>query len=145
MDITGHNDHSDRLRVVCDYYLDFAMALRDPDNERAVWPCPSCEQASFAASFETGAAGCTNENCEAPSSMQLLELVAYLDPEMTPDDKRAAAQRFSQILEDRISTEQQRQHQRSESRQRAREESRWQKGLQNQRSKQQGGSEDTLF
>lgn len=145
MDITGHNDHSDRLRVVCDYYLDFTMALRDPDNERAVWPCPSCEQASFAASFEAGAAGCTNEVCEVPSSMQLLELVAYLDPELAPEDKHSAAQRFSQILEDRINQEQHRQHQRSESRQRAREESRWQIGDQRQRAKQQEDIEDTLF
>lgn len=145
MNLDDYNGPGERLQVVCDHYLDLATGLRDSEDKTAIWPCPSCGQPAFAANFETGAAGCTQTDCRLPATMNLLDLIAYLDPELEPDDRQSATRRFGQILGDRIKTEQKRQDQRSENRQRIQEENRWQKGLQNQRSKQQGGTEDTLF
>lgn len=129
MNLTDYNGPGQRLLVVCDHYLDLAAGLRDSQDTSAIWPCPACGGASFAANFETAAAGCTQSDCQLPASMDLLDLVAYLDPELAPDDRHSASQRFSQLLEERINQEQHLQHQRSEQRQRAREERRWQKGL----------------
>ena len=131
--------------MVCDYYLDLAASLRDSQDKTAIWPCPECGKGSFVATFEQAMAGCTNEDCEVPASMQLLELVAYLDPDLELENTKDAAQHFSRILEESIRAEQQRQQDRNESRKRVREENRWRKGLQEQRAREQGETEDTLF
>lgn len=145
MNLTDYNGPSQRLLVACDRYLDLAASLRDSQDRGAIWPCPSCGGASFAANFETETAGCTNETCQFPASINLLDLVAYLDPGLEPTDRHGGGQKFSQLLEERINHERHLQHQRSEKKQRTREENRWQKGLHRQRSKQRGGTEDTLF
>lgn len=145
MNLTDYNGPGQRLLVVCDFYLDLAAGLRDSQDKSAIWPCPACGGPSFAANFETAAAGCANDDCKLPASMDLLDLVAYFDPELAPDDRHSAGQKFSQLLQERINQEQHRQHQRSEQRQRDREESHWQKGLHRQRARDQGDAEDTLF
>lgn len=145
MNLDDCNGPAERLEVVCDHYLDLAAGLRDSEGRRAIWPCPQCGEGSFVATFEQAVAGCTNEDCVVPVSMQLLELVAYLDPQLDTEDTQQAGQRFSQILEARIREEQQRQQDRNESRKRVREEKRWQEGAKKQRSKRQGEAEDTLF
>lgn len=145
MKLTDYNGPGQRLLVVCDYYLDLAASLRDSRDTSAIWPCPQCGSPSFTANFEAAAAGCTESDCQLHASMNPLDLLAYLDPEIETTDKHSASQKFSQIFEERITKEQHLQHQQSEQRQRTKEESRWQKGLRRQRSKQQGETEDTLF
>lgn len=145
MNLDDYNGPGERLQVVCDHYLDLATGLRDSEGKTAIWPCPECGEGSFVATFEQAVAGCTNEDCEVPASMQILELVAYLDPQLDTEETQQAGQRFSRILEARIKAEQQRQQDHNESRRRIREEKRWQKGLQRQRSKQRDEAEDTLF
>lgn len=129
MNLDDYNGPPERLEVVCDHYLDLAASLRDSEGKTAIWPCPDCGEGSFVATFEQAVAGCTNEDCEVPASMQLLALVAYLDPDLDGGDTQDAGQRFSQILEASIREEQQRQQDRTQSRKRAVEEKRWRKGL----------------
>lgn len=145
VNLTDYNGPGERLLVVCDYYLDLAASLRDSQDKTAIWPCPECGVGSFVATFEQTMAGCTNEACVVPASMPLLELVAYLDPDLDGEDTQGAGQKFSHILEARIRADQKYKQERKERRRRAREENRWQKGLQRQRAREQGETEDTLF
>ena len=145
MRLDGYNGVGERLAVACDHYLDLAAALRDSEGTRAIWPCPECGNASFEASFETGEAGCADRECRLPACMDLLALVAYLDPELDAADKQGAGERFAEILQARIREEQERQQERAENKGRAREEKRWRKGLQKQRVREQGETESPLF
>lgn len=145
MNLDDYNGPPERLEVVCDHYLDLAAGLRDSEGHTAIWPCPECGEGSFVATFEQAVAGCTNEDCEVPASMQLLQLLAYLDPDLDGEDTQDAGQRFSLILEARIRADQEYKQERKERRRLAREANRLQKGLQRQRSKQQSETEDTLF
>lgn len=145
MNITGHNDHSDRLKVACDHYLDLAMSLQYADGERALWPCPSCGEASFAARFHEGVAGCTGEHCTVPHSMDLLELVAYLDEELNSADRKAANKRFSEIFEAVAGNQRQLEEERRERRQLYREQRRRKGSAKTREEKQNGPPEDPLF
>ena len=95
MSLGEYNGAGERLAVACDHYLDLAASLRDVEGGRAIWPCQSCGNASFEARFETGVVGCTEERCAVPSSMNLLELVAYLAPDLDVADRQGAGERFS--------------------------------------------------
>lgn len=145
MNLSDYNGVAERLTVVCDYYLDLAAGLRDSEGRVEVWPCPQCGEASLTATFEQGTAGCSNECCEVCASMELLELVAYLDPELDAADKQGAGQRFAYVLEACLREEQEREQQRTEKRQRAREQRKWQKGLKDSRARKQGKIEESLF
>ena len=134
--------------VACDHYLDLAASLRDSEGGRAIWPCPVCGRASFVAHFEKGVVGCTEERCVAPSSMNLLELVAYLDEELVAGDERGAAKKFREILEEAVGREQEYEAERKERRRRAREERYWRKGLARARAREAwdgGWPEQSLF
>ena len=145
MRIEEYNGAGERLVVVCDYYLDLATSLRDSEGRRAIWPCPSCGRASFEASFETGTAGCSDRECQLPASIDLLDLVAYLDPELDAADRQGAGERFAGILHAHIREEQERRQEQVEKRGKARQERRWHKGLEKQRVREQGEVEETLF
>ena len=122
--------------------------MRDSEGGRAIWPCPSCGGASFEASFEKGVAGCAEELCAVPCSMNLLELVAYLDEELVAGDERGAAEKFREILEAAVRREQEREAGRTEARRRAREERYWRKGLARARTREareKGWPEQSLF
>lgn len=145
MNLGDYNGVAERLTVVCDYYLDLGAGLRDSEGRVEVWPCPQCGEASLTATFERGTTGCSNERCQVSASMELLELVAWLDPELDADDRQGAGQRFAHILEARLREEQAREQQRTEKRQRAREQKKWQKGQEESRTRKQGEIEDSLF
>jgi hypothetical protein len=73
------------------------------------------------ARFQEGVAGCTEEECAVPSSMDLPELVAYLDDDLDPTDRRAANQKFSGIFEAAVGDQRQREAELKERRRIARE------------------------
>ncbi len=143
--IGSYSSRADRLRIVCDRYLDLGRGLRDASGETAIWPCPACGRASFAASFDEGIAGCAREDCRIPASMELLELIAYLDEGLEAGDERGASERFGEILEAAVSCEQKHEAERRARRRQAREERYWQKGLERAREREQGPSEQSLF
>ena len=148
MRLEEYNGAGERLAVACDYYLDLAASLRDSDGGRAIWPCPACGNASFEASFEMGTAGCTEERCVVPSSMNLLELMVFLDEELVAGDERGAAKKFRGILEEAVRREQGREAELKEARSRAREERYWRKGLARARAREAGNGgwpEQRLF
>ena len=92
--------------------------------------------------------GCTEELCVVPSSMNLLELVAYLDEELVAGDERGAAKKFREILEEAVGREQEYEAERKERRRRAREKRYWRKGLARARAREAwdgGWAEQSLF
>lgn len=143
--IGNYSSRAERLRIVCDHYLDLGRGLREASGKVAIWPCPACGRASFVASFDEGIAGCAQEGCGIPASMGLLELIAYLDEGLEVGDERGASEKFGEILEAAISRERELEAERKERRRRAREERYWQKGLKRARESEQGRSEERLF
>jgi hypothetical protein len=141
--MSNYSSRADRLRIVCDHYLDLGRGLREGSGRAAIWPCPACGRASFVASFDEGTVGCAREGCEIPTSMGLVELIACLDEDLEVEDERGARQRFDEILEAALSREQEHEAERRERRRRAREERYWQKGL--ERERERGHSEERLF
>lgn len=97
------------------------------------------------AKFEEGVVGCMEEGCEVPSSMGLLDLVAYLDGDLEVGDERGASEKFGEILETTVRRGQEREADRQERRRRAREERYWQKGLRRAREREQWHLEESLF
>ena len=92
--------------------------------------------------------GCSEEGCEAPSSMGLLELVAYLDEGILVGGERGAAEKFREILEAAVRREQDREAKLKEGRRSSREERYWRKGLARARSRkveEKGWPEQRLF
>lgn len=49
--------------------------------------------------FDEGLAGCNEESCELPSSVELLELVTYLDEELQVGDREGASEKVGEIVE----------------------------------------------
>lgn len=145
MGIGGYSSRTSRLEAICDHYLDLNRGLRESSGRQVIWPCPSCGQGSFVAKFDEGVVGCTEEGCEVPSSMGLLELVAYMDEDLEVGDERGASEKFGEILEGAVRKQQEREADRQEQRRRAREERYWQKGLTRARKREQGHSEERLF
>src|SRR5215210_9069330 len=118
--IGNYSSRAERLRIVCDHYLDLGRGLREASGKVAIWPCPACGRASFSASFDEGMAGCAREGCGLPASMGLLELIAYLDEGLEVGDERGASEKFGEILETAISRAQEHEAERRERRRRAR-------------------------
>ena len=145
MGITNHSGRADRMRLVLDHYLDLARALREGAGSVAIWPCPECTNPSFVASFEEGVAGCSEVGCSLPASMDLLELICYLDENLVPGDRRFAGEKVGEILEETVKREQEREDEEKERRRKAREDRRWQKGLTRARVKKEGWPEQSLF
>lgn len=145
MGVGDYNGRAERLRVVLDHYLDLGLGLRDQTGETAIWPCPSCGEASFVARFEEGVAGCVEEGCGVASSMDLPELISHLDEGAQAGDRRGAGKRFSELLETSIEHEQELEQRRKGQSQQARQERYWRKGLARARARKRWGSEDSLF
>jgi hypothetical protein len=143
--IGTYSSRTERLRIVCDHYLDLGQGLHEGSGKAAIWPCPACGRVSFVASFDEGLAGCAQEGCEIPASMGLLEFIAYLDEGLEVGDERGASEKFGEILEAAVRREQEYEAERKEGRRRAREERYWQKGLKGARESEQGSSEERLF
>jgi hypothetical protein len=143
--VGDYSSRAERLRIVCDHYLDLGQGLREGSGKAAIWPCPSCGRVSFSASFDEGVVGCAEEGCEIPASMGLLELIAYLDESLEVSDERGAGQKFAEILEAAIRREQEHEAERKERRRRAREERYWQRELKRARESEQGRSQERLF
>ena len=141
----NYSSRAERLRIVCDHYLDLGRGLREASGKAAIWPCPACGRASFVASFDEAVAGCAQEGCEIPASMGLVELIAYLDEGLEVGDEQGAGQKFGQILEAAVRREQEYEDKRKERRRWAREQRYWQKGLKRARESEQGQSEERLF
>jgi hypothetical protein len=97
------------------------------------------------ARFQEGVAGCTEEECAVPSSMDLPELVAYLDDDLDPTDRRAANHKFSGIFEAAIGDQRQLEQERKERRRLAREEKRRQRDSVEDRDEQRSHQEEHLF
>jgi hypothetical protein len=89
--VGSYSSRAERLRIVCDHYLDLGRGLREASGKAAIWPCPACGRVSFVASFDEGIAGCEEEGCEVPAAMGLLELLAYLDEGLEAGDERGPA------------------------------------------------------
>lgn len=140
-----YSSKASRLEVICDHYLDLGRGLREQSGLLTIWPCPGCGRASFVASFDEGIAGCTEEGCEVPASLELLELVAYLDEDLEVGDERGASEKIGEILEGSIREQQALEADRQEQRRRAKEERYWQKGLRRAQRKDRGYSEQRLF
>ena len=146
MSLGEHNDRGDRLRVALDHYLDLGRGLRGGKDETAIWPCPSCGRGSFVARFEEGIAGCVEESCEVSSEMELPELIAYLDPELSAGDTRGANERFGEIFAAAVKREQEREEQRKERRRRDRQQKRQRRTeIDEAREQEQGWSQEGLF
>jgi hypothetical protein len=143
--IGTYSSRTERLRIVCDHYLDLGQGLHEGSGKAAIWPCPACGRVSFVASFDEGLAGCAQEGCEIPASMGLLEFIAYMDEGLEVGDERGASEKFGEILEAAVRREQEYEAERKERRRRAREERYWQKGLERARESEQGCSEERLF
>jgi hypothetical protein len=138
--IGTYSSRTERLRIVCDHYLDLGQGLHEGSGKAAIWPCPACGRVSFVASFDEGLAGCAQEGCEIPASMGLLEFIAYMDEGLEVGDERGASEKFGEILEAAVRREQEYEAERKERRRRAREERYWQKGLERARESEQGCS-----
>jgi hypothetical protein len=143
--IGTYSSRTERLRIVCDHYLDLGQGLHEGSGKAAIWPCPACGRVSFVASFDEGVVGCTQEGCEIPASMGLLELIACLDEGLEVGDERGASEKFGEILEAAVRREQEHEAERKERRRRAREERYWHKGLKRALESEQGCSEERLF
>ena len=143
--IGNYSSRAERLRIVCDYYLDLGQGLHEGSGKAAIWPCPACGRVSLVASFDEGVVGCAEEGCEIPASMGLLEFIAYLDEGLEVGDERGAREKFGEILETAVRREQEYQAERKERRRRAREERYWHKGLERASESEQGSSEERLF
>jgi hypothetical protein len=143
--IGNYSSRTSRLEAICDHYLDLGRGLREQSGQLTIWPCPSCGQGSFVASFDEGTVGCTEEGCEVPSSMGLLELVAYLDEDLEVGYERGTSGKISETLGAAVRQEQERQEERKESKRRAAEQRRWQRGLAKARARKSGYSEKRLF
>jgi hypothetical protein len=143
--IGTYSSRTERLRIVCDHYLDLGQGLHEGSGKAAIWSCPACGRVSFVASFDEGVVGCAEEGCEIPASMGLLELIAYLDEGLEVGDERGASEKFGEILEAAVRREQEHEAERKERRRRAREERYWHKGLKRARESEQGRSEERLF
>jgi hypothetical protein len=143
--IGNYSSRAERLQIVCDHYLDLGQGLREGSGKAAIWPCPACEQVSFSASFDEGVVGCTEEGCEIPASMGLLEFIAYLDEGLEVGNERGAGQKLGEILEAAVRREQEHEAERKERRRRAREERYWRKELKRARESEQGRSQERLF
>ena len=144
-EIGNYSSRAERLRIVCDHYLDLGQGFHERSGKAAIWPCPACGRASFVASFDEGVVGCAEEGCEIPASMELLKLIAYLDEGLEVGDERGASQKFGKILEAAVRREQEHEAERKERRRRAREERYWHKGLEQARESEQGYWEERLF
>ncbi len=144
-ELGNYSSRAERLRIVCDHYLDLGQGLHEGSGKAAIWPCPACGRVSFVASFDEGVVGCAEGGCEIPASMGLLELIAYLDEDLEVGDERGASQKFGKILEAAVRREQEHEAERKERRRRAREERYWQKGLKRTRESEQGYWEERLF
>lgn len=146
MSLGEHNDKGDRLRVALDHYLDLGRGLRGSTDETAIWPCPSCGRGSFVARFEEGVAGCVEGRCGLPAEMELPELIAYLDPELSAGDTKGANERFGEIFAAAVKREQEREEQRKERRRRDRQQSRRRRTeIDEAREQEQGWSQEGLF
>jgi hypothetical protein len=143
--IGTYSSRAERLRIVCDHYLDLGQGLHEASGKMAIWPCPACGRVSFVASFDEGLAGCAQEGCDMLASMGLLEFIAYLDEGLEVGDERGASEKFGEILEAAVRREQEYEAERKERRRRAREERYWQNGLKRARESEQGSLEERLF
>jgi hypothetical protein len=143
--IDNYSSKASRLEAMCDHYPDLGRGLREQSGQLTIWPCPSCGRASFVACFDDGIVGCTEEECEVPESMGLLELVAYLDEDLEVGDEREASEKIVEILETTVRREQERASDHQEQRRRAREERYWQEGLARARAREKGWPEERLF
>ena len=143
--IGNYSSRAERLRIVCDHYLDLAQGLHEGSGKAAIWPCPACGRVSFSATFDEGVVGCAEEGCEIPASMGLLEFIACLDEGLGVGDERGASEKFGEILEAAVRREQEHEAQRKERRRHAREQRYWQKGLERARESEHESSEEKLF
>lgn len=144
-EIGNYSSRTERLRIVCDHYLDLGQGLHEGSGKAAIWPCPACGRASFVASFDEGVVGCAEGGCEIPASMGLLEFITCLDEGLEVGDERGAGEKFDEILEAAVRREQEYKAERKEQRRRARKERYWQKGLKRARESEQGRLEERLF
>jgi hypothetical protein len=140
-----YSSRTERLRIVCDHYLDLGQGLHEGSGKAVIWPCPACGRLSFVARFDEGLAGCAQERCDILASMGLLELIAYMDEGLEVGDERGASEKFGEILEAAVRREQEHEAERKERRRRAREERYWKKELKRARESEQGSSEERLF
>lgn len=146
MGVVGtYSGRAQRLRVVCDHYLNLGCGLREESGSRAIWPCPNCGSSSFVASFDEGVAGCGEEGCGVPPSMDLIDLIAYLDEGLQPRDRRSAHEKFAEILEAEVRREQEREGERKERKLQASQERRWQRGLARAQARKEGWPQERLF
>jgi hypothetical protein len=143
--IGNYSSRTERLRIVCDHYLDLGQGLHEGSGKAAIWPSPACGRVSFVASFDEGVVGCAEGGCETPASMGLLEFIAYMDEGLEVGDERGASEKFGEILEAAVRREQEHEAERKERRRREREERYWHKGLKRARESEQGRSEERLF
>lgn len=100
------------------------------------------------ARFKEGVAGCDEEECEVRSSMDLPDLVAYLDNDLEPTNKRAANKKFASIFEAVVGHQRHLEEERKERRRIAkgtREAKRRQGEQKKPRADEHGETEDTLF
>lgn len=125
MGIGDRNGPAERLAAVLDHYMD--VGLRDEAGSVAVWPCPSCGKASFFARLDEGVAGCTDERCGVSPTMDVLDLVAYLDDRLEPGDRPGAHRVFEEVLEEAVRGERERERELEARRRKLREERRWRK------------------
>lgn len=143
--LDDYNGPAERLKIVCDHYLDLGLGLREATDGFVVWPCPSCGQASFVAKFDQGIAGCTEKDCGASPSMGLTELMAYLDEDVPEGDARSANAKFSEIFEAAVGGERERETQRRERNRRSADQVRRRKGSAMDAGEERGFSDEQLF
>lgn len=143
--IGNYSTRAERMRIVCDLYLDLGRGLREESGNRAIWPCPACGSSFFTARFDEGVAGCVEEGCAVPSSMDLIDLIAYLDGGLEAKDRRSANEKFGEILEAAVRREQELEDERKESKRQSAQQRRWQRGLKRARARRQGCSQEQLF
>jgi hypothetical protein len=97
------------------------------------------------ASFDEGVAGCVEEGCGVSSSMDLIDLIAYLDEDLGVRDRRNAHEKFAEILEAAVRREHEREDERKERKLQASQERRWQRGLARARARKEGWPQEKLF
>lgn len=88
----------DELGFVLDHYLGDDEIVSEKPMESAVWHCPQCGEVSLVAKFEWGKAGCLEENCELPKSMNVIGLIGWFEGLDPKTDKRAIYKRRKEIL-----------------------------------------------
>jgi hypothetical protein len=143
--VSNYSSRAGRLEVICEHYLGLEQGLRESSGRQVIWPCPSCGEGSFVASFEEGVVGCVEEGCGISSAMGIVELIAYLDKGVEKGDERAAMDKAGQILEAAARQEHEHQEERREDKRRAAEQRRWQRELARARSRESGHPQETLF